>query len=104
MLSTIVGVTGTIIHFLVIPEMMPSPVYTGDRPNSTIEHTEILGDLNVMGMDLGGYISRETIEGAIWVLSVSFCSCVCFGNIGRRLALFGARKDVGRNQIEQSMR
>ncbi|OAA56643.1 insig domain containing protein [Niveomyces insectorum RCEF 264] len=28
-----------------------------------------------------------TAEMAIWMLSVLFCSCVCFGNIGRRLAL-----------------
>ncbi|CAK7221056.1 hypothetical protein SCUCBS95973_004366 [Sporothrix curviconia] len=28
-----------------------------------------------------------TAETAIWMLSVLFCSCVCFGNIGRRLAL-----------------
>jgi hypothetical protein len=77
---------------------MPSPASPGLKPNSTIAHTEILGDISVMGMDLGGYISRESIEGGIWILSVLFCSCVCFGNIGRRLALsgFGMRKDVGR--------
>lgn len=28
-----------------------------------------------------------TAETAVWMLSVLFCSCVCFGNIGRRLAL-----------------
>ena len=36
---------------------------------------------------LGNYVSRESIEGGIWILSVLFCSCVCFGNVGRRLAL-----------------
>ncbi|KAL2155831.1 hypothetical protein VTH82DRAFT_573 [Thermothelomyces myriococcoides] len=36
---------------------------------------------------LGGLVSQETIETGIWMLSVLFCSCVCFGNIGRRLAL-----------------
>ena len=39
---------------------------------------------------LGAYVSRESIEGGIWILSVLFCSCVCFGNIGRRLALSGS--------------
>lgn len=29
-------------------------------------------------------VSAET---AVWMLSVLFCSCICFGNIGRRLAL-----------------
>jgi hypothetical protein len=26
------------------------------------------------------------VESGVWMLSVLFCSCVCFGNIGRRLA------------------
>ena len=45
-----------------------------------------------MGDDMGGlgkYVSRERLEGGIWILSVLFCSCVCFGNVGRRLALSG---------------
>ncbi|EFX03039.1 insig domain containing protein [Grosmannia clavigera kw1407] len=32
-------------------------------------------------------VSGATVEMAIWMVSVLFCSCVCFGNIGRRLAL-----------------
>lgn len=35
----------------------------------------------------GGLARQETVETGIWMLSVLFCSCVCFGNIGRRLAL-----------------
>ncbi|EPE06163.1 insulin-induced protein [Ophiostoma piceae UAMH 11346] len=31
--------------------------------------------------------SGVTAETAVWMLSVLFCSCICFGNIGRRLAL-----------------
>jgi len=51
--------------------------------------------LGSLGGELGlGGVRRETIEGGIWILSVLFCSCVCFGNIGRRLALSG-RKRVG---------
>jgi hypothetical protein len=42
---------------------------------------------------LGTYVSRESIEGGIWILSVLFCSCVCFGNVGRRLALSAGPKD-----------
>ncbi|KAJ4858422.1 insulin-induced protein (INSIG) domain-containing protein [Trichoderma breve] len=37
-------------------------------------------------MMLGGIASQETIEAGIWILSVLFCTCLCFGNIGRRLA------------------
>ncbi|KAF4624677.1 hypothetical protein G7Y89_g13494 [Cudoniella acicularis] len=90
-LSSAVGATGTAILLASNPSMMPSPT-SGHRVNSTIKHTDILGDLNVMGMGIGEYVSRESIEGGIWILSVLFCSCVCFGNIGRRLALSGRRE------------
>ena len=33
------------------------------------------------------FASQENIEAGIWILALLFCSCVCFGNIGRRLAL-----------------
>ena len=33
------------------------------------------------------FASQENIEAGIWILTLLFCSCVCFGNIGRRLAL-----------------
>lgn len=33
-----------------------------------------------------GYISYETVGVGAWMWSVLFCSCVCFGNIGRKLA------------------
>lgn len=35
---------------------------------------------------LMGYISYETVGVGAWMWSVLFCSCVCFGNIGRKLA------------------
>ncbi|KAF2624374.1 hypothetical protein BU25DRAFT_160450 [Macroventuria anomochaeta] len=34
-----------------------------------------------------GIISYDNLAVVTWVGSVLFCSCVCFGNIGRRLAL-----------------
>ncbi|KAH6627608.1 insulin-induced protein-domain-containing protein [Chaetomium tenue] len=45
---------------------------------------------------LGGLASQETIETSLWMLSVLFCSCVCFGNIGRRLALNSSAAGRGR--------
>jgi hypothetical protein len=30
---------------------------------------------------------NELFESAVWVMSVLFCSVLCFGHIGRRLAL-----------------
>jgi hypothetical protein len=69
---------------------MPSPASHPSK-NSTVQHTEIFGDIG--GMGLGGYISRENVEGGIWIMSVLFCSCVCFGNIGRRLALSRGKRE-----------
>jgi hypothetical protein len=39
---------------------------------------------------LGAEISQESIAVRTWVASVIFCACMCFGNIGRQLAI-GAR-------------
>ncbi|KAL2132490.1 hypothetical protein VTI74DRAFT_3733 [Chaetomium olivicolor] len=44
----------------------------------------------------GRVISQETVETTVWILSVLFCSCVCFGNIGRRLALSSSAAGRGR--------
>jgi len=89
-LSTAVGATGTALILLSNPDMMPSPATSSK--NSTVEH-HIPGD--GLGLVIGNYISREGIEGGIWILSVLFCSCVCFGNIGRRLALNAGMEKVG---------
>jgi hypothetical protein len=45
---------------------------------------------------MGRLASQETVETTIWMLSVLFCSCVCFGNIGRRLALNSSAAGRGR--------
>jgi len=34
---------------------------------------------------LGGVVSYESVGVATWIASVLFCSCVCFGNIGRMM-------------------
>jgi len=77
-LSTAVGFTGTGLLLVSNPNIMPSPA--SSPKNSTIQHQNTVDDF-------GRYISRENIEGGIWIMSVLFCSCVCFGNVGRRLAL-----------------
>jgi len=80
-LSASVGATGTALLLIANPNMLPSPA--SPPINSTIEH-HIFSDLGLGGVEI---VNRESIEGGIWMLSVLFCSCVCFGNIGRRLAL-----------------
>ncbi|KAG0645310.1 hypothetical protein D0Z07_8945 [Hyphodiscus hymeniophilus] len=85
LLSSSVGAIGTTLLLASNPDMMPSPT-ASLHINSTVGHNNIIRD--DMG-GLGNYVSRESIEGGIWILSVLFCSCVCFGNVGRRLALSG---------------
>jgi hypothetical protein len=34
-----------------------------------------------------GMVSYDNLATATWVGSVIFCSCICFGGIGRRLAV-----------------
>jgi hypothetical protein len=87
MLSSIFGITGAAFLLGLNPNMLPHPVTSSHFPirNSTIEH-HIIGDMG-FGLGVGDHLSRESVEGGIWMMSVLFCSCVCFGNIGRRLAL-----------------
>ncbi|KAK0115736.1 hypothetical protein ONS95_000007 [Cadophora gregata] len=88
LLSAFVGATGTALLLASNPDMMPSPAFAS-MPKSSKNSTSSKY-LSSLGGELGlGGIRRETIEGGIWILSVLFCSCVCFGNIGRRLALSG---------------
>ena len=70
------------------PEMMPSPassIYMASS-NSTYLENEVFG----------GFVAKETVECGTWIISVLFCSCVCFGNIGRRLALKKGRTVQGK--------
>ncbi len=78
-LSAAVGLTSSAILMGLAPEMMPAPAYHAFGARRTEADTPQLL--------LGGLARQETIEAGIWMLSVLFCSCVCFGNIGRRLAL-----------------
>lgn len=82
LLSMLVGLAGTAIAFGVNPEIVPSPAASSPRAgvmNTT--HDSAAYD---------GLISNESIGVGIWIASVLFCSSVCFGNIGRRLA--GSRR------------
>jgi hypothetical protein len=100
-LSTAVGATGTALLLVSNSDMMPSPAsFPSSRfaHNSSTNHHSVVKDSDSLGYGLGlGLVSRESIEAGIWILSVLFCSCVCFGNIGRRLALSGMGK--GRKKV-----
>lgn len=66
------------------PELIPASA--GPTISATL--------LNGTGWEnvVGAGITQESIAVRTWVASVIFCACVCFGNIGRQLAIgFDAR-------------
>ena len=82
LLSLVVGLAGTAIAFGVNPEIVPAPASPSPRvgmgANLFFDGHGTISD---------GLISNESIGVGTWIASVLFCSSVCFGNIGRRLAL-----------------
>ncbi|KAF8451503.1 insulin-induced protein-domain-containing protein [Terfezia claveryi] len=79
-LSAFVGVAGTMILSKISPDVIQAPeTYTGRLTRDAASS----GQSEEMLM---GYISYETVGVGAWMWSVLFCSCVCFGNIGRKLA------------------
>lgn len=77
-LSALVGVTGTALLFNINPDIVPAPATVSPPALSTSANTSASG-WHGLGV--------ESIGVGTWIASVLFCSCVCFGNIGRRLAL-----------------
>jgi len=82
LLSSAVGLAGSALLMGISPGMVPAPAHTLGQYGNASSGTGDAGHLV-----LGGLARQDTVETAIWVLSVLFCSCLCFGNIGRRLAL-----------------
>jgi hypothetical protein len=80
LLSTVVGVGGTLALLGINPNIVPSPAAPSPRA-----HLE--GKESVHYMLSSRFPTNESIGVWTWIASVLFCSCVCFGNIGRRLAL-----------------
>ncbi|ODA80436.1 hypothetical protein RJ55_03394 [Drechmeria coniospora] len=100
LLSAGVGLAGSVVLLGVNPEMMPAPS-ARPSPLSDPSLNASMGSASAsetgqpLGV-LGGLASQETVETGVWMLSVLFCSCVCFGNIGRRLAW--SRSATGRGR------
>lgn len=91
LLSAIVGLAGSAVLMGVNPDMMPAPSATPFR-NATSAHSPSADER----LAFGGLARQETLETGVWILSVLFCSCVCFGNIGRRLSLGTSTAAKGR--------
>ncbi|GAB0135823.1 hypothetical protein EsDP_00004146 [Epichloe bromicola] len=76
-LSAAVGLTGSMFLLGMNPQVMAAPSGLPSRNTSMGIENESLA--------LGGLANQETVETGIYMLSVLFCSCICFGNIGRGL-------------------
>jgi hypothetical protein len=82
-LSAASGFLGTLVVLLINPSWVPSPSH------SLLGHTNATLYLNLQhGVPeaLESFLTYERVGSAIWLGSVFFCSCICFGNIGRLLA------------------
>ncbi|KAF2683486.1 hypothetical protein K458DRAFT_488104 [Lentithecium fluviatile CBS 122367] len=83
--SLIVTSILTSFIFLSNPDVLPSPslpaTVNGTR---TPTPAPIRADEELFA----GVVSYENLAVVTWVGSVLFCSCVCFGSIGRRLAVW----------------
>ncbi|EED15247.1 conserved hypothetical protein [Talaromyces stipitatus ATCC 10500] len=78
-LSTVVALTGMGITLRMHPELIPSSSAVGvGLRNWRLEY------------DVEGGISKDATAVAVWLASVFYSACVCFGNIGRQLALDGS--------------
>ncbi|KAK3301618.1 insulin-induced protein-domain-containing protein [Chaetomium strumarium] len=102
LLSAAVGLAGSAVMMGLDPHAMPAPTTAAAAASasSSSSAASLLSRAdNPAGLAGGhsqGLASQETIELSIWMLSVLFCSCVCFGNIGRRLALNSSAAGRGR--------
>ncbi len=77
--SAVVGIAGTFVLLKINPNVVPSPAL---QPRKLT-----LANVSSHDVRTDSFISHESIGVWTWIASVLFCSCVCFGNIGRRLAL-----------------
>lgn len=76
--------------FLSNPAALPSP-HNPSSPLTTTAgnatHSQDAGLESGRADSFAGIISYGDLAVVTWVGSVLFCSCVCFGSIGRRLAV-----------------
>ncbi|KAJ5105500.1 hypothetical protein NUU61_002847 [Penicillium alfredii] len=86
LLSTTIGLTGMGVVLGLKPELVPAS--TGSSVGATL--------LNGTGWEnaLGTGITQESMAVRTWIASVIFCACVCFGNIGRQLAIGAGNRDT----------
>lgn len=89
-LSTIFSLVGTLFLLGMNPALVPSPspaevlrAHVQRNGGSVTRLASALGNEDL----ILGIFTQESVGVATWIASVLFVSSVCFGNIGRRLAL-----------------
>jgi hypothetical protein len=82
-LSALVSLGGTGMLLGVNPALIPSP---SPRPVLHERARNATAPLNGNEELVLGLFTQESVGMATWIASVLFVSCVCFGNIGRKLA------------------
>jgi hypothetical protein len=83
--SLIITSIVTSFIFLSNPDVLPSPSLPATT-NGT--RTPMPAPVRADEELFAGMVSYENLAAVTWVGSVLFCSCVCFGSIGRRLAVW----------------
>lgn len=83
-LSTLVGVAGMLVILGLQPELVPS------SPDASMGAAAPALNETKGEYILATGITQEGVAVSTWISSVLFCACVCFGNIGRQLAIVGA--------------
>ncbi|KAI1654529.1 insulin-induced protein-domain-containing protein [Daldinia decipiens] len=102
-LSISVGLAGSAMLLGLRPEVVPSPAapstpayeaYGPEYGNATNGNATDFDQQQQLAT-VGG-VSQETIAMGIWLWSVLFCCSICFGNIGRWLAIRRGATTKGR--------
>jgi hypothetical protein len=87
LLSSLFGLVGSAILMGFNPDIMPTPATLLGVVR--LPGNATLGGLGTFAEEALTYAAirgPNVIETSMWMLSVLFCSCVCFGNIGRLLS------------------
>ena len=98
-LAAAVGVAGTSLLLNSVPDIVPVPVDDRRVPIAGAPEGPLVGSpVPVPGL---AWVSYESIGLWTWIASVLFCSALCFGNVGRRLARGwnGRRTTVGATRV-----
>ncbi|KKA27141.1 hypothetical protein TD95_000401 [Thielaviopsis punctulata] len=94
-LSSLMGAAGTGVLMGVNPGIMPTP----PAPARLVANWSATPFDDDAVAFVWRTASASTVETLVWMLSVLFCCSLCFGNIGRRLALSHATATKGRWQV-----